>query len=44
MPTGGITLLGTFAPFFTRSIDDLADTGIAPFIEDEQGEQISKLK
>ena len=32
VPTGEVPLLGTFAPFFTHSIDYLAEIGIASFI------------
>ena len=32
MPTGGVLLPGTFAPFFTNVIDDLAETVTASFI------------
>ena len=31
-PTGEVPLRGTFAPFFTHSIDYLAEIGIASFI------------
>ena len=32
MPTGGVLLRGTFTPFYTNTIDDLAETGTASFI------------
>ena len=32
MPTGGLLLQGTFAPFFTNFIDDLAEIGTASLI------------
>ena len=32
MPTGGVLLQGTFAPFFTNIIDDLAEIGAASVI------------
>ena len=32
VPTGEVPLRGTFAPFFTHSIDYLAEIGIASFI------------
>ena len=32
MPTGGVLLRGTFAPFFTNIIDDFAEIGTASFI------------
>ena len=32
MPTGGVLLRGTFAPFFTHIIDDLAEIGTASFM------------
>ena len=32
MPTGGLLLQGTFAPFFTNFIDVLAEIGTVSFI------------
>ena len=32
MPTGGVLLRDTFAPFSTNIIDDLAEIGTASFI------------
>ena len=32
MPTGGSLLQGSFAPFFTHVLDDLAEIGTASFI------------